>query len=68
MAASNHVSGKSHRSFTAGESLVVWLFRYFDPSPFFTVGAPSLIEYKQQKFLIINNPTSATLPNFINVS
>lgn len=38
------------------------------PPSFRILGAPSLIEYKQQKFLIINNPTSATLPNFINVS
>ena len=31
-------------------------------------GAPALIEYKHMKFLIINNPTPASLPNFISVS
>ena len=30
-----------------------------------SAGAPALIEYKKQKFLIINNPTSATLPHFV---
>jgi protein tyrosine phosphatase type 4A len=29
-------------------------------------GAPALIEHKNLKFLIINNPTPATLPKFIN--
>lgn len=31
-------------------------------------GAPALIEHRNLKFLIINNPTPATLPKFINVS
>jgi hypothetical protein len=32
----------------------------------FNAGAPALIEHKNLKFLIINNPTPATLPKFIN--
>ena len=32
-----------------------------------TAGAPSLIEFKGRKFLIINNPTQSTIPNFIAV-
>ena len=66
MATGNHVTGKSHRSITAGESIGHMTFVNLTPLPL--LGAPSLIEYKQQKFLIINNPTPATLPNFIHVS
>ena len=33
-----------------------------------SAGAPALIEHKNEKFVIIHNPTASTVPNFIAVS
>ena len=31
-------------------------------------GAPSLVEHKKMRFLIINKPTQSTMPQFIKVN
>ena len=61
MMATNHVSTKSRRS--GKLNILVWCHMTCPPC----TGAPALIEHKNQRFLIINNPTPATLSHFINV-